>query len=140
MSRGLRAVLSLALALAVVGMFPSVAAADDPLRVQITQVDPSNFPNVRVVASLVDGQQRPVSGIDPSSIVVSEDGRPQSPSIETSTRLAPIALALALDTSGSMAGKPIADAKAAMRTLIETLKPSDQGAIITFSATVSWMF
>src|SRR5713101_3650713 len=130
MSRRLRGVLSLALALAlalaVVGISPTVSSADDPLRVQITQVDPSNFPNVRVVASLVDGQQRPVSGIDPSSIVVSEDGRPQSPSVETSTKLAPIALALALDTSGSMAGKPIADAKAAMRTLIETLKPSDQ--------------
>jgi len=137
MSKRLRGVLSLALALAVVGIFPGAAYADDPLRVQITQVDPSNFPNVKVVASLVDGQQRPVSGIDPSSIVVSEDGRPQSPSIETSTKLAPIALALALDTSGSMSGKPIADAKAAMRTLIETLKPTDQGAIITFSATVS---
>jgi tight adherence protein C len=104
---------------------------------QITQVDPSDFPNVRVVASLVDGQQRPVSGIDASSIVVSEDGRPQRPSIETATKLAPIALALALDTSGSMAGKPLADAKAAMRTLIESLKPADQGAIITFSSTVS---
>ena len=137
MSKGLRGVLSLALAVAVVGIFPGAASAEDPLRVQITQVDPSDFPNVRVVASLVDGQQRPVSGIDPSSIVVSEDGRPQSPSVETSTKLAPIALALALDTSGSMSGKPIADAKAAMRTLIETLKPTDQGAIITFSATVS---
>src|SRR5213593_4323151 len=137
MSRLLRSVLSLTLALAVVGIFPSVASADDPFRMQITQVDPSDFPNVRVVASLVDGQQRPVSGIDAGSIVVSEDGRPQRPSIETATKVAPIALALALDTSGSMTGKPLADAKAAMRTLIESLKPADQGAIITFSSTVS---
>jgi tight adherence protein C len=137
MSRMLRAAVSLALALAVAGIFPGVAAADDPFRMQITQVDPSDFPNVRVVASLVDGQQRPVTGVDASSIVVSEDGRPQRPSIETATKVAPIALALALDTSGSMAGKPLADAKAAMRTLIESLKPADQGAIITFSTTAS---
>jgi tight adherence protein C len=137
MSRPLRAIVSLALALAVAGIFPGVAAADDPFRMQITQVDPSDFPNVRVVASLVDGQQRPVSGVDASSIVVTEDGRPQRPSIETATKVAPIALALALDTSGSMAGKPLADAKSAMRTLIQSLKPADQGAIITFSTTVS---
>jgi tight adherence protein C len=137
MSSLLRAAVSLALALAVAGIFPGVAAADDPFRMQITQVDPSDFPNVRVVASLVDGQQRPVSGVDASSIVVSEDGRPQRPSIETATKVAPIALALALDTSGSMGGKPLADAKAAMRTLIESLKPADQGAIITFSTTAS---
>jgi tight adherence protein C len=137
MSRPLRLIVSLALALAVVGIFPGVASADDPYRMQITQVDPSDFPNVRVVASLVDGQQRPVSGVDASSIVVSEDGRPQRPSIETATKVAPIALALALDTSGSMAGKPLTDAKSAMRTLIESLKPADQGAIITFSSTVS---
>jgi tight adherence protein C len=137
MSRPFRVIVSLALALAVVGIFPGVAIADDPFRMQITQVDPSDFPNVRVVASLVDGQQRPVSGVDASSIVVSEDGRPQRPSIETATKVAPIALALALDTSGSMAGKPLTDAKSAMRTLIESLKPTDQGAVITFSTTVS---
>jgi tight adherence protein C len=137
MSRLPRALLSLTLAIGIAGIFPGVAAADDPLRMQITQVDPSDFPNVRVVASLVDAQQRPVGGIDASSIVVSEDGRPQRASVETATKVAPIALALALDTSGSMAGAPLANAKAAMRTLIESLKPADQGAIITFSTTAS---
>lgn len=137
MSSPLRATLALILVLAVAGIFPSVAVADDPLRMQITQVDPSDFPNVRVVASLVDGQQRPVSGIAASSIVVSEDGRPQRASVEAATKVAPIALAMALDTSGSMAGAPLTDAKAAMRTLIESLQPADQGAIITFSTTAS---
>lgn len=137
MSSPLRAVLALILAFAVAGIFPSVAVADDPLRLQITQVDPSDFPNVRVVASLVDGQQRPVSGIAASSILVSEDGRPQRASVEAATKVAPIALAMALDTSGSMAGTPLTDAKAAMRTLIESLQPADQGAIITFSTTAS---
>jgi tight adherence protein C len=137
MYRPLRAILSLTLALGVAVIFPGAAAADDPVKMQISQVDPSAFPNVRVVASLVDAQQRPVAGIDASSIVVSEDGRSQRPSVELATKVAPIALAMALDTSGSMAGKPLADAKAAMRTLIESLKPADQGAIITFSSGVS---
>ena len=137
MSRALRAAVSLTLVFLIAGTFATVALADDPVRMQITQVDPSDFPNVRLVASLADAQQRPVSGIAASSIVVSEDGRPQRASVEAATKVAPIALAMALDTSGSMAGKPLTDAKAAMRTLIESLKPADQGAIITFSTTAS---
>jgi tight adherence protein C len=136
MSRAFRAILSLTVALAAAVIFPGAAAADDPVRMQISQVDPSNFPNVRVIASIVDSQQRPVTGIDAGSIVLSEDGRPQRASVEAATKVAPIALALLLDTSGSMAGKPLADAKSSMRTLIESLKPGDQGAIITFSTNV----
>jgi tight adherence protein C len=137
MSKRIRAIVSGTLALLLVGVFSGAAAADDPVRMQITLVDPSDFPNVRIVASLLDGQQRPVGGIDAGAIVVSEDGRTQRPSVEAATKVAPIALALALDTSGSMTGAPLADAKSAMRTLIETLTPADQGAIITFSSTVS---
>jgi tight adherence protein C len=137
MYRSLRTLGALTLVLAIGAIFPAAAAADDPFRMQITLVDPSDFPNVRVVASLVDGQGRPVAGVDAGSLVVSEDGRPQRPSVEAATKVAPIALALALDTSGSMAGKPLADAKSAMRTLIESLSASDQAAIITFSSTVA---
>src|SRR2546423_11159847 len=137
MSKPIRAIVSVTLALLLASVFSGAAAADDPVRLQITLVHPSDFPNVRIVASLLDGQDRPVGGIDAGAIVVSEDGRPQRPSVEAATKIAPIALALALDTSGSMTGAPLADAKSAMRTLIETLTPADQGAIITFSSTVS---
>jgi tight adherence protein C len=123
-----------ALACAVAGAQP--ALADDPLRIRLTQVDATNFPDVRVVASIVDSQDRPVSGLAAREIVLSEQGRTQSATVEVSTESAPIALALVLDTSGSMAGRPIADAKSAMEQLIRSLGPKDQSAVLTFNTRV----
>ena len=120
-----------ALACVVVGAQP--ALADDPLRIRVTQVDATNFPDVRVVASIVDAQDRPVSGIGASELIVSEQGRTQSATVAVSTELAPIALALVLDTSGSMAGRPLADAKSAMAELIRSLGAKDQSAVLTFN-------
>jgi tight adherence protein C len=110
--------------------------ADDPLRIRITQVDPSAFPDVRVVATVVDAQDRPLADLTASDLVVSEDGRAQSASASLGSEFAPVAVALVLDTSGSMAGRPLVDAKAAMTQLIRTLTPKDQGAVLTFNTSV----
>jgi tight adherence protein C len=135
MSRALRAVLVIALAFASLALLPGSAAADDPFGIKIVQVDPSDFPNVRLVASVVDSQQRPLTGLQVSDIAVSEDGRAQRASVAEARQVLPIALALVLDTSGSMAGRPMVDAKAAISTLIQSLGPNDQAALITFSTT-----
>ena len=123
-----------ALACVVVGAQP--ALADDPLRIRVTQVDATNFPDVRIVASIVDAQDRPISGLAASEIIVSEQGRTQSAAVALSTEMAPIALALVLDTSGSMAGRPLADAKSAMAELIRSLGARDQSAVLTFNTRV----
>jgi len=123
-----------ALACVVVGAQP--ALADDPLRIRVTQVDATNFPDVRIVASIVDAQDRPISGLAASEIIVSEQGRTQSAAVALSTEMAPIALALVLDTSGSMAGRPLADAKSAMAELIRSLGAKDQSAVLTFNTRV----
>lgn len=44
----------------------------------------------------------------------------------------PVNLALLVDTSGSMEGRPIEDARAASLALVESLKPSDRLAIVVF--------
>ena len=113
------------------------ALADDPLRIRITEVDASAFPEVRVVASVVDAQDRPVADLTPRDVVVTEEGRPQSATAELASEFAPVTLALVLDTSGSMAGKPLADAKAAMSLLISSLGPKDQAAVLTFNTRVN---
>ena len=132
-SRALLAVLAVALGVALASQ---PALADDPLRIRITQVDASNFPDVRVVASVVDAQDRPVGDIAAGDLVVTEEGRTQSPAVELATEFAPVALALVLDTSGSMAGRPMTDAKAAMTLLIRALGPKDQAAVLTFNTRV----
>jgi tight adherence protein C len=114
----------------------SAASADDATRIAVTQVDVSEFPQVRIVASVTDASGRPLKGLTAADLSVSEGGIPQLASIELSSQSAPVAVALVLDTSGSMVGRPLADAKAAMISLIQALGPKDQAAVITFDATV----
>ncbi len=47
----------------------------------------------------------------------------------------PVGIVLALDSSGSMKGKPLFDAKDAARIFIDEMKPHDKIAIIGFSST-----
>jgi len=133
MSRAIRVLVALGLALSFMALVPGRALADDPLRIKITQVDAAAFPNVHFAVSIFDAQDRPVSNLSPSEIFVSEQGRPQTVMLEPASRNAPVALALALDTSGSMAGRTLVDAKAALALLVRSLGPDDAAAIVTFN-------
>ncbi len=129
--------LALGVALAAGFVAPAVALADDGVKLNVTQVDPSDFPNVRIVASAVDAQGKPVKGLQATDLVLSESSRAQRIGVNLANTVAPVALALVLDTSGSMAGKPFADAKAAVSSLVQSLGPNDQAAIVTFNTAVS---
>jgi tight adherence protein C len=133
MSRAMRVLAALALAVAFSAAAPERALADDPLRVRITQLDATTFPDVRFAVSVFDAQDRPVSTLSPVELFVSEQGRTQVVTLEPASRNAPVALVVALDTSGSMAGRTFADAKAALALLIRALGPEDSAAIITFN-------
>ncbi len=114
----------------------SSASADDGTHIVVTKLDVSEFPQVRIVASVTDAQGRPLKGLTAADLTVSEGGIPQQASIELASQSAPVAVALVLDTSGSMLGRPLADAKAAMISLIQALGPTDKAAVITFEANV----
>lgn len=111
------------------------ASADDGLRIVVNEVDASEFPQIRVVAAVNDAAGRPVRGLSAAQLHVSEGGAPQNATVELASLVSPVALALVLDTSGSMAGRPLADAKAAMAFLARGLSQNDQGTIVTFAAT-----
>jgi tight adherence protein C len=113
-----------------------LAAADDGAKIVVTQVDASAFPDIRFLASVNDAQGKPMQGLGPTDLVLAENGAAQNATIELASQLAPVALAIVLDTSGSMGGRPIADAKQAIATLINGLGPQDQAAFLTFDATV----
>lgn len=49
----------------------------------------------------------------------------------------PIDVVLCMDTSGSMEGKPIADARAAAVAFLSSLRPGDGFALVTFDSTVT---
>jgi tight adherence protein C len=112
------------------------ASADDGLRIIVNEVDASEFPQIRVVAAVTDASGKPVRGLSAAQLLVSEGGAPQNASVDLASEVSPVALALVLDTSGSMAGRPFTDAKAAMTTLIRGLSQKDHATVVTFAATV----
>jgi tight adherence protein C len=132
--RSLGAVLVLAQTLILAAVSGPVSA-DEGVRIVVNEVDASDFPQIRIVAAVNDAAGKPVRGLNAAELKVSEAGTQQDAKVELASEVSPVALALVLDTSGSMAGRPLADAKTAMAFLARSLGQNDQGAIVTFAAT-----
>ncbi|MEK6227457.1 MAG: VWA domain-containing protein [Chloroflexota bacterium] len=113
-----------------------VASADDPYHIVLSRVDPSDFPTVRLVASVVDSSGKAVPGLRPQDLQIREGTVTPESTVTLASMVSPVALALVVDTSGSMSGQPIADAKAAVTTMVGSLGAIDQVAILSFNSTV----
>lgn len=122
--------LALTMALGLTG-----ALAQEALTGAISQTNSTSFPIVTANLTLVDGTGRPVVGLGRADFELFEDGQPvgdfQVGTAVDSTE--PLVVALVIDTSGSMEGKPMADAKAAAGTFIQGLGPNDRAAVISFA-------
>ena len=130
-----RAVATTVAALLILLLNGGLARADDPLHIVLSRVDPGDFPTVRLVASIVDSSGKAVPGLKTSDIQVRERGALAQTSVSLASTMSPVALALVVDTSGSMSGRPLADAKAAVATMIAALGPTDQVAVMAFNTT-----
>lgn len=125
--------LLVALAMLVAGL--PLAQAQSPLTVAVGKTDGSNFPAVTAFVTLVDASGRPVLGVGPSGWELLEDGKPVKALSVGSVVNAqePLNVVLAVDTSGSMAGRAIEDAKAAAVTFVQNLGGADKAAVISFA-------
>lgn len=99
--------------------------------VNLRRIDTSEWPKVKVNV-LYTGEVP-----DLRSIVVRQDGKvvPAAsiriePLAKTTT---PVGVVLAIDTSGSMQGDRLREAKAAAKRFVETKSPTDQIAVVAFS-------
>lgn len=90
---------------------------------------------VEVYASVVDRQGEPVTGLTVDSFEVRENGEIQSISTFAEADF-PLAVAVALDRSFSMAGDRLAVAKSAARTFLGELRPEDQSMLIGVGSAV----
>ncbi|MCX6027584.1 MAG: VWA domain-containing protein [Chloroflexi bacterium] len=136
MERTTRSRIAMLIALAVtasVAWAPAQGAAD--VRLNVTQVDASHFPQVMVYVSAVNPLGEPVA-VSPADIVLQEDGTPVEPlevrGLGTSD---PLTTLLVMDVSGSMhrAGK-LAGAKAAASSYINQMRPGDRAGVIAFAS------
>jgi len=88
---------------------------------------------VEVYASVTDTAGEPVLGLKQADFVVTENGEPQ----EVTTFAAgefPLAAALGVDRSWSMAGEKLTHAQAAAESFLRLLKPSDRSMVVAISA------
>ena len=87
---------------------------------------------VEVYASVTDRSGEPVTGLGQADFTVTEDGVPQTITTFAAGEF-PLTVALAVDRSWSMAGQKLANAKAAARTFLGLLKPTDRSMVVAIS-------
>ena len=115
----------------------SAGAIGEPL-LTINQVKSEGFPTVVAYVTVSDQSGIPIIGLSKANFEAFEDGK-AVPNLAVSTAVDSqegIAAILAIDTSGSMKGQPIKDAKEAAKVFVGDLSANDRAAIIGFSAKV----
>ena len=95
----------------------------------------SRVNQVEVYASVTDSAGRAIKDLPREAFTVLENDKPQEITTFISGQF-PAAVALAIDRSVSMAGKPLTMAKTAARAFIGGLKPDDRAMLIGISGEV----
>lgn len=116
---------------------PGLNALEGLPRVVAGQEQPARFSSrvqlVEVYASVTDAAGEPVTGLRQDDFVVTEDGAPQRVTTFAAGEF-PLAVALGVDRSWSMAGEKLANAKAATQSFLNLLRPGDRSMIVAISA------
>lgn len=110
-------------------------AAEPALGVKVREAVPDGDGTVRLTVSVTGTAAEGV--LDPASFQVTEEGQPVEltkvqPLVES--RVQPVAVALAMDVSGSTRGRPIQDAKAAARSFVAELPAPVAVALFVFGS------
>lgn len=133
--RGQLATATIAL-IAFVLTFGTLRAADqqqDSAQFQVPRPFRSGVEIVLVIATVTDSEGHYVAGLAKDDFAVYEDGEPQ-PIVQFSYGRVPISLGMAIDTSGSMRGNRIVEARTAIdRFLSDLLEPSDEVFVAAFN-------
>lgn len=114
----------------------SAAVVNAQYSVKINQIDTSNFPEIKAYISVVDDSNKPVKGLYESNFTITEDGVPGPVDFTVESMLRsgePIAVVLAIDTSGSMKGQAMEHAREAALKFVEGLGDNDLAAVIDFN-------
>lgn len=116
-------------------LLPGAAAAQGaPPRVVLGTPDITQFPDVQITVSALGANGIPVADLTPEQFQVIEDGtaQPIASLQKTTNAAASVFVVVAMDVSGSMAGKALDDAKSAIGGFAESLAPTDQVGVMSF--------
>lgn len=122
------------------GSIAAPAALADGPGLVVQRTDATQFPTVRVSVSVANSSGVPITGLDAQAFQLQEDGRPVEdltvePIVESQE---PIAIALVIDTSGSMADdSKLENARTAATSFIDALGPADRATVVSFADQVT---
>jgi VWFA-related protein len=115
------------------------AAGQGTHTVDVVSLDDGQFPTLTAIVNVLDPAGKPVANLTEENFAASFDDATYP--IESVTTAVDseigVAVVLVVDTSGSMAGEPMARAKEAARAFVEGLSPNDTVTVVSFSDDVS---
>jgi VWFA-related protein len=112
--------------------------AQQPVQVRIDSVNTSEYPRLQASVTVLDATGRPITGIPSQAFSADSDGvtLPVIGAVNALDANVPAAVVLAFDTSGSMQGPAIEQARQAGKALVGELGTNDQVSIVRFADTV----
>lgn len=119
---------------------PVPAGAQEPApSLRINQVDGSAYPALRIVVSALDANGAPVPGLAPGAFQAFEGETPiPTTGLQTpDDPAARLSVVLVIDVSARMQRAPLDAAKQAATAFVQSLRPADDVAILTFNDTVA---
>lgn len=108
------------------------AGATSSSAVKLTEATDSRFPDMSFIVSLP--QKRPLTA---AQLKVTENGQPVRDLSVARPGAEGVGVVLVIDSSDSMAGRPISGAMAAARTFAERRAPGQRIALVTFNSTTT---
>lgn len=120
-------------------LFASYALAQNPPQINVSQLDSQGFPKISTVVTVLDSTGRPITDLTAENFRAQLDGQDSSVTAVQSVLDAKVGIGvvLAIDISGSMAGDPLQQSKAAARAFVEGLAENDRVAVLTFADEVN---
>ncbi|MGB6836181.1 MAG: VWA domain-containing protein [Dehalococcoidia bacterium] len=126
-------------ALAVALGVASARAQDPTLDVEIASLDQSDAGTLHAVVNVLDAAGRPLPSLTTENVRATLQGKP-APVLDVQAAVNAsfgIDVLLVVDTSGSMQGTPLEQARAAAERFMDGLGPHDRVAVLTFGDTVT---
>jgi VWFA-related protein len=120
-------------------LMAAVTARQPDGRAELTGINTTEYPQVVLTANVYDRFGLPQAGLTPDAFRLEGDVANQcliSGVENISDANLPFSTVLVIDVSDSMAGEPLASARAAAQEYIDTLRPGDSAAVIAFASTV----
>lgn len=126
--------LILAFGMALGSFGQAIAQEEKPVTLQIDWIDASQFPEITVLVSVWNADGLSIADLGIENFSFQEDnGDPIQPTTLQAAPNVPLSVGMVLDTSESMIGDPISEARVAAMRFLEHLTPGDRAALIAFS-------